>query len=1155
MGEAAAGTGLAPAIENPYAHEVRFGVVMYGGVSLAIYINGVTNELYEMACATPKVGEAQGAGGTRDVYRKASWLLLNPDLRKSFADYAGGRQKSDPLDDPAALDTAQRTRFVVDTIAGTSAGGINGLFLAKALANGQEFAPLKTLWIQEGDINGLLNDKGSYKGLEFAKTGSPPQSLLNSDRMYVKLLDALDGMKPAIKPTDKGESALVDEIDLFVTTTDIRGAVVPLRLFDKVVYEKRYKQVYHFQYAAGGDAPRNDLANDRIPFLAFAARCTSSFPFAFEPMCVLDAERLCNARSTEEVVNFGVWKSFFTGLSLADMTSDRWRSRAFGDGGYLDNKPFSYVVDALSWRLGGLPMERKLIYVEPAPTHPETERQDSKEKPDAIQNAVAAVFSIPQDETIREDLEAVLTRNRRIERVERIVREGESDIEARAEDPFARIKLDQDGKVPTWRSRDMTDMINYYGVAFLPYRRLRMMAATDDIADRLAVWWGIDRRSDRLYALRAIVRVWREDKYYEHRDPDPDRQKAIDSKKESVNAFLDDYDVKYRLRRAGFVLRRVHQFLSLARTLGLPDAERSPMSDIEIRLLARWESHKPRLPSMNSKAVFDVLNRLARGFGVAMGELRAATWQPAPSASEDERKAADERRSAFDTLDQVLRLLLGEAAALKELATSTGTQVKLPASLPAPSPLRTLQENVFTRAKFLFERAAEAQKTRIQELLEADVELLRTAYAKVIRSSPGRQPPLIRDLLGNPQLKVQQEAGRDKPKVIIEVGDVALPDCAALNTVEGKAVREFLADYYVRFDEYDQMSFPLYYDTGTGEPATVEVLRVSPEDAPSLIDELGDKGNAGHQRKKLAGTEVFHFGAFLDARWRRNDIMWGRLDGCERLLTALFPEAADQDIRDALLNEAQLTIVREEMQPGGYDQLIDNFATALAAQNANTLGSAFASLLAHLGPAGSSQRKIQTARILKGLLGDAGMVNYVKQYYEVNRELDTQTTLKTSARALTITGQILEEAEKRRQQPSRMVWVTRTGRGLQALLAISTPGSLPQALSRHWLALLYMFETVIVAGAMLLSAPAARTFGLTVLGLTFALHLASLLTGDLIGRKRGRIILIFALLSIVVLVLAALGILALHNHGLHGVMCVGDQQKDVWILWILCRLL
>jgi predicted acylesterase/phospholipase RssA len=131
------------------------------------------------------------------------------------------------------LAEAERVRFVVDVISGTSAGGINGAFLAKALANGQEFSPLKKLWIQEGDIDGLLNDDASYKGLEYARNDAPPRSLLNSDRMYLKLLDAFANMKTAIPPVSPTESALADEIDLYMTTTDIRGTVVPLRLFMK----------------------------------------------------------------------------------------------------------------------------------------------------------------------------------------------------------------------------------------------------------------------------------------------------------------------------------------------------------------------------------------------------------------------------------------------------------------------------------------------------------------------------------------------------------------------------------------------------------------------------------------------------------------------------------------------------------------------------------------------------------------------------------------------------------------------------------------------------------------------------------------------------------------------------------------------------------
>jgi hypothetical protein len=152
-----------------YASEVRFGVVMYGGVALAIYINGVANELYELACATPKRGDVPAPeGSTRAVYRRLSWLLRDPALRAAYLAHLDG-QGPDPFAAGDPPDSDARTRFVVDVISGTSAGGINGIFLAKALAQGQAFAPLKTLWVQEGDIARLINDKASYEGIEFAR--------------------------------------------------------------------------------------------------------------------------------------------------------------------------------------------------------------------------------------------------------------------------------------------------------------------------------------------------------------------------------------------------------------------------------------------------------------------------------------------------------------------------------------------------------------------------------------------------------------------------------------------------------------------------------------------------------------------------------------------------------------------------------------------------------------------------------------------------------------------------------------------------------------------------------------------------------------------------------------------------------------------------
>ena len=45
-----------------------------------------------------------------------------------------------------------RTRFVVDILSGISAGGINGVFLAKAIAEQMHFAVSSGLWLETADI-------------------------------------------------------------------------------------------------------------------------------------------------------------------------------------------------------------------------------------------------------------------------------------------------------------------------------------------------------------------------------------------------------------------------------------------------------------------------------------------------------------------------------------------------------------------------------------------------------------------------------------------------------------------------------------------------------------------------------------------------------------------------------------------------------------------------------------------------------------------------------------------------------------------------------------------------------------------------------------------------------------------------------------------
>jgi len=51
-----------PSPRTEYTQEIRFAVVMYGGVSLAIYINGIAQELLRMVRSTSSASkDAQGS--------------------------------------------------------------------------------------------------------------------------------------------------------------------------------------------------------------------------------------------------------------------------------------------------------------------------------------------------------------------------------------------------------------------------------------------------------------------------------------------------------------------------------------------------------------------------------------------------------------------------------------------------------------------------------------------------------------------------------------------------------------------------------------------------------------------------------------------------------------------------------------------------------------------------------------------------------------------------------------------------------------------------------------------------------------------------------------------------------------------------------------
>ena len=537
--------------ETNITNEVRYAVVMYGGVSLCIYINGVAQELLEMAKATAPEG-----GGV---------AIAKEELSASARFYRrlGQYLDSDSMD--AALlfedsESAQiRTRFVVDVLSGTSAGGLNSIFLAKALVNNEKMDGLKQLWMNEGDIERLLNDRKS--SLPELPAKRQPDSLLNSQRMYAKLLEALHVMdfpkdekfdRPNAKePAPSPQVSLVEELDLYITATDLTGLPIYLKLDNTVANELRHKNVFNFRY--GADA--NDFTWEFNPLLAFAGRCTSSIPPAFEPMRLEDTSPVLRARRPYRAMaenGSPKWKPVYSEYLKTDETGD-FRKRDFGDGGFLDNKPFTYATRALMRRQSHHPVRRKLIYIEPSPERLALDPASPRPKPDAIAHSLAALVELPRYETIREDIDLVLDRNHLLERIDELTRRVDHDVDAFQE------KVIQSGAAEKFESIPLKEHIKKLGIAYGTYHRLKVAEVTSDLAALVSEILDYPPESDEHLAIRLLVEAWRKSRYAE--DP-PDQDPKIDPDKKIMteSKFLMDFDPSYRIRRLFFINRKITFF-------------------------------------------------------------------------------------------------------------------------------------------------------------------------------------------------------------------------------------------------------------------------------------------------------------------------------------------------------------------------------------------------------------------------------------------------------------------------------------------------------------------------------------------------------------------------------------------------------------------
>jgi patatin-related protein len=330
--------------------ELRLALVCYGGVSLAVYMHGVTKELHKLIRAARAFDKEDNEGAP------------NP-FRTGSAPYDTEAVYYDALRDLAAA--GRPLRVAIDIIGGTSAGGINGVALSKALARDASLDSLTKLWIDEGDLRKLLNAP-SFAGLRVQAVIAAvrqlisvfsPVSPLRGDRMSRLLRDALKAMDRG--PKDANLLPENGTLTLYVTTTDLTGfeVLVPSGSGGASQRSQYNAQVLEFN---GKQGELEQFGPDYTPELAFAGRATASFPGAFAPV---SWESFNKETGQELDLHTAIFRYAYHPV---DEAADTY----FVDGGVLDNAPFDLVIDAISHRRAETEVYRRIVYIEPDPGRP-----------------------------------------------------------------------------------------------------------------------------------------------------------------------------------------------------------------------------------------------------------------------------------------------------------------------------------------------------------------------------------------------------------------------------------------------------------------------------------------------------------------------------------------------------------------------------------------------------------------------------------------------------------------------------------------------------------------------------------------------------------------------------------------------------------------
>ncbi|MGH6638859.1 MAG: patatin-like protein [Polaromonas sp.] len=429
--------------------ELRLAVVLFGGVSLAIYQHGINREILNLVRASK-------------ICRRDKSFEGDEKSGSSFHDYYPDEPESSTgdiyLEFLKTLGRDIDLRVIVDVIAGASAGGINGVALATALAHDLSLTPITDMWLTEADMLNLLAPEARARvwskwyfwpfvhplltrldreGLLPAKADAEMKervSVFLRSRWFKPPLDGrrmttlmLDGLAAMGKSGSASESLLPTgtRLDLLVTVTDFRGLDRPIFIHDPpVAHEREHRHILRFSldHRRTGHL-QSDFDVDNLPSLAFACRASASYPGAFPPAQIREIDDILAERHRP-------WPAR---THFLERNFRRYREQGENpedavlvDGSVLDNKPIMACVEAIRTHGAFREVDRRLVFIDPHP------RRDKAVAGTGVPGFFAtlrgALSDLPRHDPVYNELAVISRYNRQARRLKAAILDARSHV-------------------------------------------------------------------------------------------------------------------------------------------------------------------------------------------------------------------------------------------------------------------------------------------------------------------------------------------------------------------------------------------------------------------------------------------------------------------------------------------------------------------------------------------------------------------------------------------------------------------------------------------------------------------------------------------------------------------------------------------------------